>query len=201
MTMQKIIFASNNAGKIAEVSALLAPLGYETIALPDLHETADIPETGTDFASNAFIKANYVAKKYHLPCFADDSGLEVEALQGLPGVHSKRFSPEGTDEANNRLLLKVMGNIKDRKARFTSVICYVTPYGAQYFEGIVEGEIALTPVYGNGFGYDPLFFVTETQSMMSELTLSEKNRVSHRARSMQKFIRFLQEESHETSRI
>ncbi len=147
------------------------------------------------------IKATFVAEKYHLPCFADDSGLEVVALSGLPGVHSKRYSPEQTDEANNRLLIQTMQGTQNRKARFVSVICYVTSHGANYFTGTVEGEIALQPVYGNGFGYDPLFFVTEAGKMMSELTLSEKNHISHRSRAMAQFIRYLEEESHEARHL
>jgi len=151
-----------------------------------------VAETGSTFAQNALIKARHACKKHRIATLADDSGLLVEALDGAPGVHSARFSPERTDDANNRLLIQKMTGVANRRARFVSVLAFVSPDESEHlFEGSLEGEIAHQPFGSYGFGYDPIFFLPDRQCMLSELTLEEKNEISHRAKSLTLFIEFI----------
>ncbi|MFA5467311.1 MAG: RdgB/HAM1 family non-canonical purine NTP pyrophosphatase [Candidatus Izemoplasmatales bacterium] len=187
--MKQIIVATKNQGKLVEYKALLEPFGFSVLSLYDFPELKEPREKGKTFLQNALIKARSIARKIHMPVIADDSGLEVRALKGKPGVKSRRFSPENTDAANNELLLKKLTGKTDRFARFVCQIVYYDPEtGYEAFMGTLEGEIALKLVEGNGFGYDPLFFVPKLNKHLSELSLSEKNAISHRSVAFMKLI-------------
>jgi XTP/dITP diphosphohydrolase len=187
-----ILIATHNQHKVREIQDKLVLKGIRVLSLSDVNDAVPIEETGSTFQENALIKARHACFMHHIPSLADDSGLLVEALDGAPGVHSARYSIEQTDEANNRLLLERLNGIKHRKARFVSVLAYVTPQGEEVlFEGILEGEIATIPAGTNGFGYDPIFYLPELHCMLSELTLSEKNQISHRAKSLSSFIDYI----------
>jgi XTP/dITP diphosphohydrolase len=187
-----ILIATHNRHKVREIQDKLASKKIRLLSLSDLNDTEPIEETGSTFQENALLKARHACLKHHLPCLADDSGLLVEALDGAPGVHSARFSIEHTDEANNRLLLKRLNGVKHRNARFVSVLAFVTPQGEEaLFQGTLEGEIATIPAGTNGFGYDPIFYLPDLHCMLSELTLPEKNQISHRAKSLTSFIEYI----------
>jgi len=185
--MEKIIIATNNPGKLIEYKSLLETFGYQVSSLIDIPWLKEPKERGRTFLQNAMIKAKTIARKCHLPVIADDSGLEVFSLKGKPGVKSKRFAKEHTDSANNRKLLKVMEKHSDRRARFVCQIVYYHPEsGYESFWGTLEGEIAKDIVKGNGFGYDPLFIIAKSGLRMSELSVEEKNKISHRGLAFQK---------------
>lgn len=177
----KIVLATRNAHKVAEVRRI-AP-HVEWLPMPD--ELPDPPETGETFADNALEKARFVHARTGLPALADDSGLEVDALGGRPGVHSRRYSPEGTDAANNALLLQeLLGNVK-RGARYRCAIALVDARGERVAEGTCEGAIAGAPRGTGGFGYDPLFLPDATPGRsMAELSPAEKDAVSHRGAAL-----------------
>lgn len=192
--MRKILLASSNSNKINEIKTLLKERNIEVLSLLDLNYTKEIEETGSTFEENAYIKAHTLMKEYHVDVLADDSGLEVDALYGMPGVHSKRFSASGKDTDNNQLLLDKLQSNPNRDAHFRSVICFVEKNGeTYYFEGQVNGIILDQYRGSNGFGYDPLFFIPSLNKTMAELSLDEKNQISHRAKAMHSFISFLKE--------
>ena len=183
-TMKRIVFATNNAHKLAEVKAVLGA-EYELVTLREVGITEDIPETGATLDENASIKAHYVYERTGLSCFADDTGLEVEALGGAPGVHSARYATDGHDfEANNRKLLHELEGKSNRKARFRTVISLIIDGVERQVEGIVEGEIATSESGAEGFGYDPLFIPTGETRTVAEMTDEEKNAISHRANAL-----------------
>ncbi len=185
--MIKLVFASRNAGKLREASALLAPLGFEVAPLADFTD-ADVEEDADTFAGNAEKKARAAVAATGLPALADDSGLEVDALDGAPGVRSARFAGAPHDDAaNNALLLARLDAVPDaaRTARFRCVVVYLEPGGApRVAEGTCEGRILCAPRGAGGFGYDPLFLPDGQTRTMAELTVEEKNRLSHRARAL-----------------
>lgn len=184
----KIILATSNKGKIAEIRKILAQSGIEIISLADLPVIEFPEETGVTFRENAEAKARLIFDRFGLPVLADDSGLEVDALGGLPGVRSARYASEGaTDEANYLKLLHDMASVPSggRSARFRCVIALITADGeARVFEGALEGEIAFKPSGKNGFGYDPVFFIPDKRRTAAELTPDEKNAISHRAQAL-----------------
>ena len=187
----KLVFASNNANKIKEIQQLI-PASIEIVSLQDIGCPEDIPETADTIEGNAILKANYVTQKYGLNCFADDSGLEVEALNGAPGVYSARYAGEPADTAkNNALLLENLKDKTNRKARFVTVICLRMPHKTFYFEGFIEGEIALAPRGSNGFGYDPLFIPKGSDKTFAEMDAATKNSMSHRHNALVKMLPFL----------
>ena len=180
----KIVFATNNAHKLAEVSAVLG-VGYELVTLKEVGITEDIPETGETLDENASIKARYVYERTGLDCFADDTGLEVEALNGAPGVRSARYATDGHDfAANNRKLLNEMKDMKNRRARFRTVISLIRGGVEQQVEGIVNGTIATAEAGCGGFGYDPLFIPDGHQITFAEMSADAKNSISHRGRAL-----------------
>ncbi|HNZ50655.1 MAG TPA: RdgB/HAM1 family non-canonical purine NTP pyrophosphatase [Bacilli bacterium] len=187
----KILFASHNLHKLKEIQSLLP--SFELLSLKELHDNDDVEEDGNTFAANAFKKAHYYFQKYHLPVFADDSGLIVSALNGEPGVKSARYSGLDADyHRNNLLLLKNMEGIKERTAFFVTVICFIEESGqVHFFEGKWKGIIHEQLQGDNGFGYDPLFYLPELDKTAAELTIMEKNQFSHRALAFQQFSRFL----------
>ena len=191
--MGKIIFATNNAHKLSEVQALLGD-AFELVTLKECGITEDIPETAATLEGNALQKARYVFEKTGADCFADDTGLEVEALGGEPGVHSARYATDGHDfAANNRLLLKNLEGQSNRKARFRTVIALILEGKEYLFEGIVEGTIATSESGCEGFGYDPLFVPSGEIVTFAQMSAEAKNAISHRGRAVAKLVKFLKD--------
>jgi XTP/dITP diphosphohydrolase len=192
----KIVFATNNQHKLQEIRDILGS-DFEIVSLNDIGCHADIPETGSTLEENAHQKAQYVFDHYHLSCFADDTGLEVEALNGAPGVHSARYA-EGTDhnsEANMAKLLRELGDTTHREARFRTVISLLLTeddtYSEHLFEGVVTGRIDTEKHGTEGFGYDPLFIPDGYDESFAQLGEEIKNQISHRARAVKKLEAFL----------
>ena len=189
--MTEIIFATNNAHKLSEVQALLGDK-FHLVTLRDCGITEDIPETASTLEGNASQKSHYLHDRVGKDCFADDTGLEVEALGGEPGVRSARYASDGHDfEANNRLLLKNLEGVTNRKARFRTVISLILNGEEHLFEGIVEGRITESAAGCGGFGYDPLFVPNGYDCTFAEMSADEKNAISHRGRAVQKLVEFL----------
>lgn len=182
--MNRLIFATNNAHKVEEVRGILSATGIEVLTLAEAGLDVDPPETGDTFVHNAFQKARYVQERTGGWVVADDSGLEVDALDGAPGVHSKRYSEEGTHDANNAKLLGALDGLDARTARFRCVIAVVGPNVERHASGSCEGRIATHLSGDEGFGYDPLFLPDEHPGRsMAELSMEEKNAISHRGRA------------------
>ena len=189
----KIVFATNNAHKLSEVSAVLGE-GYELVTLREVGITEDIPETGATLDENASQKARYVWERTGLDCFADDTGLEVEALNGAPGVRSARYATDGHDfAANNRKLLRELEGKDNRRARFRTVISLIQGGVERQVEGTVEGIIATEESGNEGFGYDPLFIPDGHTRTFADMSAEEKNAISHRARAVANLVKLLTE--------
>ena len=194
----KIVFATNNAHKLSEIKDILGE-GFEVLSLSDIGCHDDIPETAGTLEGNALLKAQYIHDHYHINCFADDTGLEVEALNGAPGVFSARYAGgEGHDsEANMSKLLSELKEKNNRKARFRTVIALIeceegtTKPKTTCFEGIVEGHITKERHGSEGFGYDPIFMPDGYDKTFAELGMEIKNHISHRARAVEKLAQFL----------
>lgn len=187
----KIVVATNNAHKLKEIAAILGQ-EIELLSLKDIQCFADIPETADTLEGNARQKAMYIYENYGMDCFADDTGLEVEALGGAPGVFSARYAGEGHDsEANMQKLLKELAGKENRKAQFRTVICLIRNGKEHLFEGIVKGEIIQEKRGGEGFGYDPIFVPEGYDLTFAELGDDVKNTISHRARAVEKLCQFL----------
>ena len=192
--MDKLVFATNNPHRLEEVRAILGS-DVEVLSLRDIGFTADIPETADTLDGNALLKARFVASRYGVDCFADDTGLEVAALDGAPGVYSARFAGPGCTPADNvRKLLGLMQDADDRSARFRTVVALIRGGKEYCFEGMVGGTIARTPAGCGGFGYDPVFVPEGYDRTFAELPPAEKNRISHRARAVAKLADFLRGE-------
>lgn len=201
--MKRIVFATNNQHKLQEIRDILGS-DYEVVSLKEIGCDVDISETGNTLEENALQKAQYVYDHYHVSCFADDTGLEVEALDGAPGVHSARYA-EGTDhdsEANMAKLLRELNGKENRQARFRTVICYIEKQDVclcgctnikkiHQFEGIVNGYIATEKHGTEGFGYDPIFVPEGYDQSFAELGEEIKNGISHRARAVAKLVEYL----------
>lgn len=190
--MQELVFATNNSYKAAEVQKLLDGK-YKVLTLREIGCTTDIPETGSTFAENAALKSNYVAVNYHIDCFADDSGLEIEALNQEPGIYSARYSGIKDDQQNLEMVLEKMKGVSNRSARFKTVVSLVKGTEVHFFEGVIQGTIREKPVGDQGFGYDPIFEPEGYNITFAEMTTAEKNEISHRAIAMRKLISFLKE--------
>lgn len=189
----KLIFATNNAHKLSEVQAVLGP-SFELVTPRMCGVEEDIPETAETLEGNARQKARYLYERTGLDCFADDTGLEVEALNGAPGVHSARYATDGHDfAANNRLLLKNLEGETNRRARFRTAICLIEGGEERLFEGIVEGHIIDHESGSEGFGYDPLFVPEGYDCTFAEMSGDEKNAISHRGRAVRKLVAYLHE--------
>lgn len=184
-----IIIATNNKGKAKEFKKIFSDYGYNIKTLHDFPEIGEIPETGDSFAENALQKAAAISEELNTIVLADDSGLEVEALNGEPGIYSARYAGEhGNDQKNNEKLLKELENIpkEERKANFHCTLVLVGPGREPLFvEGNIEGFILDAPKGENGFGYDPLFYIPSLDKSMGELTNDEKNQMSHRAKAIE----------------
>jgi len=189
----KLVFATNNRHKLEEV-AYKVNNKFELLTLEDIGCIEDIEETGSTFEENATIKSRYVFDKYHLNCFGDDSGLMIDALNGEPGVYSARYAGEhGNHPANIKKVLEKLNGAENRKARFITVISLIWNGDEHFFEGIVEGTIRHQPIGNGGFGYDPVFQPDGYAITFAEMSMEEKNKISHRARAMEKLIAFLNE--------
>lgn len=192
----KLVFATNNQHKLQEVRQILGDC-FEVVGLADIGCHEDIPETAETLEGNALQKARYVKEHYDLDCFADDTGLEVRALNGAPGVHTARYAELfGTGEthdsnANMNLLLRNLENKTDRHARFRTVFALIYQGEEHFFEGIVEGEILHERHGSEGFGYDPVFEPEGRGVSFAEMSANEKNAISHRGRATQKLVGFL----------
>ncbi len=189
--MMKLIFATQNQNKVNELKQLM-PDFIELLSLKDIDCDDDIPETAPTLEGNAILKAHFVFENYNVNCFADDTGLEIEALNNEPGVFSARYAgPQKEAIDNMNLVLEKLENKTNRKARFRTVICLIIN-GKQYlFEGIVKGEITLNKSGGKGFGYDPIFKPDGFNKTFAEMTIAEKNEISHRGIAVKKLIEFL----------
>lgn len=187
----KLVFASNNAHKIAEIQAMLPP-SIELVGLQDIGCFEDIPETASTLEGNAQLKADYVTENYGLPCFADDTGLEVEALNGAPGVYSARYAGEQKNAQDNmqKLLTELEGK-NNRKAQFKTVIALNSNGKSHHFTGIVQGEISHEKKGTQGFGYDPIFVPEGFTISFAEMNQDEKARLSHRGKAVAQLIAFL----------
>jgi XTP/dITP diphosphohydrolase len=189
----KICFATNNRHKLEEVAKAVPPT-IQIVSLTELSVFEDLPETQNSFQGNALQKARFVFDHYNVPCFADDSGLEVEALNNEPGIFSARYAgPQRNDTDNIDLLLKKLTTTINRKARFITVIALVGFGETCFFEGVIEGDITLKPVGTNGFGYDPIFRPGGSTRTFAEMSLIEKNTLSHRAIAVKKLVAHLKQ--------
>lgn len=191
--MTTFCIASNNLHKLEEIRHKLAGTGIDVKSMQEVGILDEIPEAGKTLEENAWIKARWVFEKYGLPCFADDSGLEVEALDGAPGVFSARYAgTHGDSAANTAKLLSGLENISHREARFRTVICLIQPSGeAFFFEGTVNGEITISPKGNAGFGYDPVFRPEGFTETFAEMPAQQKNAISHRGKAIEKLVDFL----------
>ncbi len=187
----ELIIATNNIHKLSEIQALIGDK-FILKTLQQIGCIEDIPETACTLEGNALLKAKYIYDTYGKNCFADDTGLEIEALDGRPGVYSARYATDGHDfEANIDKVLKELQWIDNRKARFRTVIALIRDCTVYYFEGIVEGIITNERKGTNGFGYDPIFLPDGYTTTFAEMDLSEKNQISHRAKAVNKLVGFL----------
>ena len=188
---KKLVFATNNAHKLEEIRAILGDK-MEILSLADINCHADIPETANTLEGNAHLKSEYVYNHYGLDCFADDTGLEVEALDGAPSVYSARYAGDGHDsQANMQKLLKEMEEKNNRKAQFRTVISLIEKGEEKLFEGIVRGEITREKRGNSGFGYDPVFQPEGFDVTFAEMGSDVKNKISHRARAVKALCDYL----------
>ncbi|MBD5191442.1 MAG: non-canonical purine NTP diphosphatase [Bacteroidales bacterium] len=192
ITVRQLVFATNNSHKLEEIRRILGE-SFAVMSLKEIGCHDDIPENENTLQGNAIAKARWVKERYGYDCFADDTGLEVDALDGAPGVHSARYAPgEGHDsEANMRLLLRNMEGKTDRTARFRTVIALIEGDTLTTFEGVCEGTIAVSPAGEGGFGYDPVFVPEGDSRTFAQLSADEKNAISHRGRATVKLINHL----------
>lgn len=188
--MKTLVFATNNQHKLEEVQAMIGEK-FQLKSLQDIGCFADIPETGSSFHENASIKSRYILEHYNLNCFSDDSGLEVDALNGAPGVNSAHYSGSRDAESNIQLVLDKLADTKNRSARFKCVISLILDGEEYFFEGAVEGSITTQKSGKEGFGYDPIFKPEGCDSTFSEMSSEEKNSISHRGRAIEQLAAFL----------
>ncbi len=187
----KLVFATNNQHKLQELQNMLSD-DIQLLSLKDVDVTEDIPETQETLEGNASQKAHYIYDRLGLNCFADDTGLEIKALNGAPGVYSARFAgPQREAEDNMKKVLDELYEINERSARFRTIISLIIDGKEVQFEGIVDGEITVEKSGAEGFGYDPIFKPLGYQQTFAEMDMNEKNKISHRARAVQKLVRYL----------
>ena len=188
--MSKYILASSNKSKLKEISHKLSSV--ELLSLEKLGYSDEIIESGVTLEDNAFIKANTIYSHYNMSCISDDSGLEVYSLDNAPGVLSARYAgAEASSEDNIRKLLKEMQHISDRRARFRTVLCLISNTEKKFFEGIVEGCITTHRIGSNGFGYDSIFIPNGFQKTFAQMSLNEKQQISHRSKAIDKLVQYL----------
>lgn len=185
-----LCFATNNQHKIQEVAQLLGD-NFKIVSLQEIGCHEELKEELSTIEGNSLQKAKYVFDRYHVPCFADDSGLEIEALAGEPGVHSAYYSGSRDFDANIQLVLHKLSGIAQRKAQFKTVITLITADTQQQFTGLLPGSIIQEKKGTNGFGYDPIFVPDGHAKTLAQLTLQEKNKISHRSQAVKALINFL----------
>ena len=187
----KIVFATNNLNKLKEIKQIL-PVSIELLSLKDIGFSGEIPEDYETLEENAFQKAQYIFDRYKIPCFADDTGLEVESLNGAPGVYSARYAGEDCIADNNmRKLLSEMQGTVNRRAAFKTVVAFVTDTEKRAFEGVAEGVILYEKQGIDGFGYDPIFKPLSYNLSFAEMSAAEKNKISHRGKAVRKFADYI----------
>ena len=188
----EICFATQNNDKLREIQNLL-PKNVRLLSLKDLNFHGDIKENGNTLEENATVKARYCFQRFKIPCFADDTGLEVNSLNGQPGVYSARYAGEQRSASDNmQLLIRKLNGHNDRSAQFRTVICYIDTLGSeQYFIGQVVGEIIKMMAGNHGFGYDPIFVPDGHNKTFAEMTMTEKNLISHRSHAFRKFVSYI----------
>lgn len=190
--MKRLVFATGNPNKIREVREVLGE-SYEFLGLDDIGCTKDLPETGDTLQANALQKARYVYENFGCDCFAEDSGLEVVALHGEPGVYTAMYAGEERDAKKNMdLVLAKLGESTNRNAQFRTVFALIIDGNEYLFEGMVEGNIGYAAVGNHGFGYDPIFYPAGSELTFGQMNKEQKNRISHRTRAFQKMYDFLQ---------
>ena len=191
----ELVFATANQNKVNEVQKLVGQK-FKLLSLKDINCTEEIPETGDTFKGNALQKAKYIFDKFKLNCFADDSGLEVEVLNGAPGVYSARFAGEPKNDSNNtKKLLNELGGKSNRNARFKTVIALIVDGREEFFEGSINGQITLNSIGEEGFGYDPVFIPDGYQKTFAQMSPDEKNAISHRAIAILKLMKYLSDKA------
>lgn len=191
--LMKLVFASNNQNKINEIKQMLPP-SIELVSLQDINCLEDIPETASTIEGNAILKANYISEKFNLNCFADDTGLEVEALNGAPGVHSARYAGEEKKaEDNMDKLLFELKNTTNKSAQFKTVIALNINGNQELFTGIIQGKITEEKKGTKGFGYDPVFIPINHDKTFAEMDMKEKALLSHRGKAVKQLVQFLTE--------
>jgi len=189
--MRKLVFATNNAHKLHEIKTLLN-LNFEIVSLKELSFHEEIPETHPTLEGNAKQKAAFIFDRFGMDCFADDTGLEIEALGGEPGVYSARYAGENCSFQDNvDKVLSQMKNIRNRKACFRTVICLIENGETRFFEGRVDGHIADAPIGSGGFGYDPLFIPAGFKTSFAEMAMEQKNKISHRGLATRQLADYL----------
>lgn len=190
MNKIKLVFATNNQHKLKEVQAMLT--NFEIVSLAEINCFEDIPETANTLEGNAILKANFITKKYGLDCFADDTGLEVDALNNEPGVYSARYAGKDNNaEGNMKKLLNELGDSTNRKAQFRTAVA-LNIQGKQFiFEGICKGNMLKNKQGENGFGYDPIFMPSGFNKSFAEMNLNEKSKISHRGKAIEQLVSFL----------
>ncbi len=195
--LMKLVFATNNKHKLEELQFILGDR-FELVSLEDIGCKEDIPEEEPTLEGNAHQKSFYVYQKYGYSCFADDTGLEIDSLGGEPGVYSARYAGlEKSSEKNMQKVLDKLSEIKNRKARFRTVISLILNGEERQFEGVVEGEILKEKRGDSGFGYDPIFCPSGFERSFAEMNLAEKNKISHRARAVDKLVKYLKTLEHD----
>ena len=187
----KIVFATNNPNKLKEIQTLI-PKEIEIISLKEIGCTEDIPETGDTIEANAFQKVHYVKENYNYDCFADDTGLEIDALNGAPGVYSARYAgPEKSAEANIEKILNELQGKENRKAKFRTAIALTLNNEEHLFEGEINGHISKVKQGNEGFGYDPIFMPENEKRSFAQMSMEEKGTISHRGRAVKKLVTYL----------
>lgn len=193
--MKKLLFATHNKHKLEEIQAILKD-SYQVVGLTEMGITEEIPETAATLEGNARMKADYLFEKLGVDCFADDTGLEVEALNGAPGVYSARYAGEHCSFSDNvEKILKTLQGVENRKAQFRTAICLILNGERYFFEGVVKGLLIETPRGEKGFGYDPIFVPDGFSETFAEMPLDLKNKISHRGLAVQKLAGFLREKN------
>lgn len=188
--MKKICFATNNAHKLAEVQSILGDR-FEVQSLKDIGFEGELPETHETLEENSLEKAEFLFSQFKVPVFSDDSGLEVTALGGKPGVHTAHYAGDRNADKNMDKVLSELEGTNDRSGQFRAVVTYIDASGVQQFEGIIKGQVALEKVGKDGFGYDPIFIPEGYDQTFAELSAEVKNTMSHRKRSVEKLAQFL----------
>ena len=191
---RRLLLATTSAGKIRELRALLAPLELDLVTPPDVGTILEVEETGSTYVENARLKASAYAHATSLPTLGEDSGLEIDALDGAPGIYSARFEGIPDGPVKNARVLELLHDVPDegRGCRYVCAIVYVDAAGTEHvFQGFCPGRITRAPSGAGGFGFDPIMFVPEAGATMAEMTEAEKNRISHRARAAQQLVAFL----------